>query len=219
MNTLFCSVRQVFLSLIWLAILTVGLPLSLGATPVWAADHLEAPFIRQDGRTDINDVFIFHPGDPQDIRRTVIAMTVNPAAGMVSPTRFSENAAYDLLIDQDGDAVEDLIFRTTFFTPTFGADQQLVVQMIVPDQSAEVLARGATERALRGNRNIRVFAGTRDDPFYFDFDGFNNGADFCFGEGSRENFFVGMNISAIVIELPTSLLGSQQIGFWGVTRA
>lgn len=190
--------------------------------PAQAADHLEAPFVRQDGRTDINDVYIFHPGNPQNLDRTVMAMTVNPAAGAMSPTRFSENALYDFLIDQNGDAIEDQIFRVVFGSSSSGGDQALNVILIQPNGSTELLASGSTETIIQGNRNSLVFAGVRDDPFFFDFDRFNAGASFCFDPppgGVGDDFFLGLNVSAIVIEVPTTLLGSSQIGFWGVTRA
>lgn len=194
----------------------------LGSTPALAADHLEAPFVRQDGRTDINDVFIFHPGNPQDLSRIVLGMTVNPAAGVMSSTRFNENAIYDLLIDQNGDAIEDLVFRVVFSSPISGGEQQLNVSLIQSNGSTELLAAGLTEAVIEGGRDSLVFAGVRDDPFFFDNDRFNAGATFCFDPppgGVGDNFFVGLNVSAIVIEVPTSVLGSGQIGFWGVTRA
>ncbi len=222
MNRTLSTIPQLFSlplqALIWSLIL-MGLILTGSNIPAWAADHLEAPMVSEDGRTDINDVYIFHPGDPQNLRRTVIAITVNPAAGMSSPTRFSENAVYDLLVDQDGDAVEDLIFRTTFFSSDDDSGQDLVVQMIEPGVSAEILAQGKTETLLGGKRTSRVFAGLRDDPFFFDLNGFNAGAEFCFGNGTGNGFFEGLNVSAIVIEVPNFLLGSGQIGLWGVTRA
>ncbi len=209
------------LSTVAKVLLTIGLFLWPWA-PAWAADHLEAPLVRLDGRTDINDVFIFHPGDPQDLSRIVLGMTVNPAAGIMSPTRFNENAIYDLLIDQTGDAFEDLIFRVVFASPVSGGEQQLNVNLIQSDGSTELLAAGSTETVIQGGRDSLVFAGVRDDPFFFDNDRFNAGATFCFETppgGVGDNFFLGLNVSTIVIEVPTSVLGSGQIGFWGVTRA
>ena len=49
-----------------------------------AADHLDAPFVKTDGRIDINDVYVFQ--SPTNADNTVLAMTVNPAAGVLSPT-------------------------------------------------------------------------------------------------------------------------------------
>ncbi len=203
-------------------LLIMGILLIIQASPVQAADHLEAPFVRLDGRTDINDVYVFHPGNPQNLNRIVLALTVNPDAGVTSPDRFSENAIYDLLIDQNGDAIEDLIFRTVFASPDSGGDQEFNLFLIQSDGSSELLAAGPTDVIVQGGQDSLVFAGLRDDPFFFDEQRFAAGATFCFDpppNGVGDNFFFGFNVSTVVIEVPTSLLGSGQVGIWGVTRA
>ena len=70
--------------------------------------------VKNDGRIDINDVYVFHPGSPQDRRRTVLAMTVNPAAGVISGTTFRAGANYEFLIDKDGDAKDEGKVRIQF---------------------------------------------------------------------------------------------------------
>ncbi len=185
------------------------------SSPAHAADHLDAPFVRQDGQTDINDMYIFHPGSPQDLSRTVLVMTVNPAAGVNSPTSFSTNATYDFLIDQNGDAREDLTFRAGF---SGGGSSQQITLSLEDNGSSQILASGPVETTIQGSGGVLLFAGVRDDPFFFDLDGFNDGLAFCNGIVG-EDFFLGLNVSAIVIDVPSSLLGSGQIGFWGVTRA
>ena len=79
-----------------------------------AADHLDAPTVRRDGRIDINDIYVFHPGgspvDPQaaqNLSRTVLIMTVNPAAGLLSDTSFRPDALYEFVLDATGDARAD----------------------------------------------------------------------------------------------------------------
>ena len=84
------------------------------AIPAFSADHLDAPTAKKDGRIDINDVYVFHPGSPQDLSRTVLAMTVNPAAGVISGTTFRAGANYEFLIDTNGDAKQDAIVRVQF---------------------------------------------------------------------------------------------------------
>ncbi|MEK7757062.1 MAG: hypothetical protein AAB385_07605, partial [Planctomycetota bacterium] len=60
-------------------LLVAILALTLGLAPraSRAADHLDSPTTKTDGRVDINDVYIFHPGQPgsQDLSRTVVVMT------------------------------------------------------------------------------------------------------------------------------------------------
>jgi hypothetical protein len=73
---------------------------------------------------------------------------------------------------------------------------------------------------------VRAYAGLRDDPFFFDLDGFINilskdeGKSFLGCSGVRTDFFAKKNVSSIVLELPARMLtrsGSSQIGVWSAT--
>ncbi len=192
-----------------------------------AADHLDAPTTKTDGRTDINDVYVFHPvdeGGDQLLDRTVLAMTVNPAAGVISGTEFNGNARYDFAIDTDGDAIEDLVYRSSVKnkiarvqriereggTSTTGAKWGPARQIVIAKQDKTDGGMGLG--AYSGE--VKLHAGLRDDPFFFDLNGFNAGAAFC-SPGS--DFFLGLNVSAIVIELPTEDIGSGPVGVWART--
>jgi hypothetical protein len=64
-----------------------------------------------------------------------------------------------------------------------------------------------------------VFAGVRDDPFFFDLVQFNrvvSGAATSFNDPGADTF-AGFNVLAIVIELPKSVLGDNTLGVWGTT--
>src|SRR3990172_2677565 len=54
------------LSIATLGIIVVALMGGLAAFPAGAADHLDAPFVKTDGRIDINDVYVFHPEGEDD---------------------------------------------------------------------------------------------------------------------------------------------------------
>lgn len=66
-----------------LTILIAALALIVGSSAlrVGAADHLDAPTVRADGRIDINDLYVFQG---QNSSHTVLAMTVSPAAGITT---------------------------------------------------------------------------------------------------------------------------------------
>ncbi|MGH2385475.1 MAG: hypothetical protein ACRDGB_10575, partial [Candidatus Limnocylindria bacterium] len=85
------TVAVPLLAILALATLLIG----SAAIRTNAADHLDAPTVKTDGRIDINDVYVF---EGQDARRTVLAMTVNPAAGMRSPTTFRQGTAYQFMV-------------------------------------------------------------------------------------------------------------------------
>ena len=191
--------------------------LVIGSTPgsSGAADHLDAPLVRTDGRIDINDVYAFHPGSPQDLSRTVLVMTVDPAAGVLSPTDFHPDASYQFKIDTNGDAREDLSYHVDF--DGTGASQQVMLRCVPASRCGApgaVLAQGTTGSTVPVEGGGSLFAGVRDDPFFFDLAAFQNGLQFCPG-GAGTDFFLGLNVAAIVLELPTSALGpNANIGVW-----
>src|SRR5436305_1967663 len=61
-------------------------------------------------------------------------------------------------------------------------------------------------------KGVRAFAGMRDDPFFFDLQGFLNilssqpGKSFLGCSSPRPDAFAGSNVSSIVLELKPSLL-------------
>jgi hypothetical protein len=69
-----------------------------------------------------------------------------------------------------------------------------------------------------GPDGIRVFAGPRDDPFFFDVVGFNR---FLTGTGgfTGSDGFAGFNVSAIVVEFPVDMVrgSGTDLQIWGET--
>jgi hypothetical protein len=106
--------RVLFLCVLATAALAALLLGAAGPRGARAADHLDAPAVKTDGRTDIGDLYVFHPeisGTQQDISSTVFVMTVNPAAGVISGTQFHSGVRYEFVVDRfgtlsGGDAVE-----------------------------------------------------------------------------------------------------------------
>ncbi len=194
-----------------LGLLAVAAAAALAAIPALSADHLDAPTVKKDGRIDINDVYVFHPGSSQNLSRTVLAMTVNPAAGVISGATFRSGARYEFLIDTNGNARPDITIRTQFSSVENG-EQNYTVRWIKGDTS-KVIARGETEE-VESEDGVKTYAGLRDDPFFFDLNAFNAGAAFT---NPGNDFFLGLNTSAIVVEVPTSMIGSGPVGVWGRT--
>ena len=189
---------------------------ALVALPAGAADHLDAPLVKKDGRTDINDVYAFN--SPKNSKNIVLAATVNPVAGVQSPESFAAGVPYIFEIDTDGDAVSDRNIVVGFTNPKRNGDQNLIV--VGPGFSGS--GRTGRDVALRDsttNRRIGVLrADVFDDPFFFDLNVFRNGLAFC-PSGVGTNFFAGLNVSAIVLELPKSAItdGDTTTGVWART--
>jgi len=88
---------------------------SLG--PVRASSHREAPLISQDPLADNTDVYAFVSPIFQD-RVTLVANFIPLEAPYGGPNffKFDDNVLYDINIDNDGDAVEDVVFEFKFRT-------------------------------------------------------------------------------------------------------
>jgi hypothetical protein len=197
----------------------LALAFGLFAVPTRAADHLDAPGLTSPGgdtRLDITDVYAFQ--SPSNPNNTVLIMGVNPLAGVLNDGTFRSGAAYDFKIDSNGDAKEDLTYRIRFSKPNKSLIQTVTIRREGredDDDDDKPLARGKTGQNISIPGGGMLRAGVFDDPFFFDLNAFL-GVNFC-PSGVGTDFFQGLNISAIVLEVPSSWLGGSNIGVWGRT--
>ena len=147
--------------------------------------------------------------------------------GLLSPSatgaaKFDEKTLIEFNIDNNGDNVEDLVLQAIVmngkmrvygpYRPAATGTRSVIVPSSFSVQ-ADVTPYG--QAAKIGEENgIKVFAGPRDDPFFFDLvqyqkvitgaaSGFNNPGD---------DTFKGTNVMSIVIEVPKSRLGAGSTG-------
>jgi hypothetical protein len=167
--------------------------LALALAPMaQAADHRDSPLVVDDPAADINDVYTFvNPNNPSEL---VIAATVLPLASAGS--RFSDAVQYRFHIDNGR--------LTGQSTITCRFPRGARVSCEGP--------RGLRSDGLIGKTNsgsgMRVFAGLRDDPFFFDLEAFNATKDTlvpAFTDPGT-NFFTGLNTLAIVVGVDTRKL-------------
>jgi hypothetical protein len=94
---------------------TVALARGPAPEPTTAASHREAPLISQDQTADVTDFYAFvSPDDPDTV--TLIADWIpfeEPGAGP-NWYGFSQNARYEIKIDNTGDARADITYRFEF---------------------------------------------------------------------------------------------------------
>ena len=208
-----------------LAVMTVAvlaLVLGLAALGAGAADHLDAPLVQTDGRLDINDVYTFAHGD-----NTVMVMTVNPAAGVLSPTTLRHNpgSRYEMRVDNDGDYKPDIAFIVR--PEKVRADGKQRLNLYWKDMEAGTqrrIAAGMSDANLSIKTGGWFYAGLRDDPFFFDLQAFRDqiggaGGSRTFCDDDAVDFFAGLNTTAIVVEVPSNQLtdGSDTINVWART--
>jgi hypothetical protein len=99
------------------AIVCAGLAVTFALSPVTASSHREAPLISQDPLADNTDLYAFvSPTTPDKV--TIIANFIPLEAPYGGPNyyKFDDNALYELKIDNNGDAREDVTFQFKFKT-------------------------------------------------------------------------------------------------------
>ena len=212
--------------------LTAGAAAFGGYRWVTAADHRDSMTLTNDQAADIADVYVFD--SPANSGNVVLAMTV---PGLVPPsessgTFFDPNVLYQFKIDNSAtaDAVEDLVIQA-FATGT-AASQTVHLrgpaapsaagatnQLLDRDDAVTVQISTGQDANIATGGGLTVFAGARDDPFFFDLARFNEivmGAASSFRNPGVDTF-AGTNALAIVVELPVSQLGAGTVRVWGTT--
>lgn len=209
-----------------------------------ASDHQDTPEVELSQRMDINDVYAF-PGATPDRLAIVLttASPITPAQANAGFT-FDPNLLYQIKVDNDGDAVEDLVFQVTF--QGNGASQTVSVRgPVAPNETgvantlvtAGPLVSGPIEQVLGGASAVQVFAGLADDPFFIDLEQFfrilpdrkpvSGGLSMLPDQPTATawrnpgiDYLQGLNALAIAIELPSSMLtagGTSTLGLWATT--
>jgi len=173
----------------------------------------------------MTDLYAFtKPGDPA---RSIIVLNVHPSFRLDSPEPttkepFAPGALYEFKIDTDGNAVADLAYSVQFASSEDG--KQTATVRCVQGESAvgvgdegEVFVEEAPvsvgrEAIVTIAGDYRFFFGWRSDPFFFDVNGNFNHMQF-----TGDDFFKDKNVCSIVIELPNSALGNNEMGIWART--
>ena len=195
--------------------------LTFGLDPVTnGADHLDSPRVSQSGAVDITDVYAFSTPSGG---KTVFIIGVNPGAGALpnSGTTFGPGVDYLLKIDTNADLKPDVTYKWRFGQPNAHDVQSLKLW-----RNGMLVANGSTGVANRVSGGGKTTGGLFDDPFFFDLEAFKDqvlgdagGESFC--DGTPTNFFLGLNLSGIVLRVSNSQIGGNgaNIGIWATTEA
>jgi hypothetical protein len=208
-------------------VFAIGMALvALAAMPrIWAADHKDSPAVERDPATDIADVYAFRRGDS-----LVVAMTVqNLSISGNATDLFNPRARYQLFVDNTDNNV---LAANATITVTFSGSNPQMFRVeglsTTPIEGPTSGFSNAASPAITTSGAIRVFAGPRDDPFFFDLAGFR---EYLAGSytptaglrsgtsGLPRNAFAGLNVGAIVIQLPITAVTGQATPNTGVIRA
>jgi hypothetical protein len=113
--TLRADNRQLLLVLAALAVSAVALAVLGFSRPADASSHREAPFISTDQQADATDVYAFRsPDRPNTV--TLIANYIPAEQAAAGPNfyKFGKDVLYEINIDNDADAKDDLSFQFRF---------------------------------------------------------------------------------------------------------
>ncbi len=210
----------------------VALALAASAV-VMSADHAESPGADADPAGDLADIFIFP--SPQSSTRTVAAITFGgrpaPRSRIDGSFYCDPNVLYTFNIDRANaagafDSIPDVQIFARFGTNPSG-ECGLQLENV---PGAGGTFSGAIEQVFESSTGLKAFAGLRNDPFFFDGEGYAAlvasfatpgqngdvvGAFRLAGGQPRRDSFANRNVSAIVFEIDTNALSPAT----GTTRA
>jgi hypothetical protein len=97
---------------------TLGLLASLTAlSPTRASSHREAPLISEDPAADNTDTYVFRsPDRPDTVTLVGNWIPLEEPAGGPNFNKFGDDVKYTLNVDNDGDAVDDIVYEFRFRT-------------------------------------------------------------------------------------------------------
>jgi Domain of unknown function (DUF4331) len=227
-------------------------------TPARSFDIQNSPAVVNNPSADILDTYMFP--SPTNINNVVVAMDVVPLipAGQGLKTFFNQSVLYTMKFDNQyaAEAInsrpsEDLVIQISVGPPTNGTQQIFVYGPAVAARKGATTTlvdggafsgTGFINRPFSSVDGLSVFAGARQDPFFFDLQQFYNifpnrnmgstaasclpapvGLDTCpqgFNNPGVDEF-ADTNVLSIVIELPRAALQVGQNGsivaFWATT--
>ncbi len=207
-----------------------------------ASDHDDGETDTKGRNVNLTDLYVFREIDQNPDAGVpegdlVFVMNTNPRSVARQQYYFSANARYEFHVtrvghkDDPATGKKEITLRFEFSTPFAGGQQKIKVTLIqdgkehgkglgrdhtvagdfirtTPINSAPIL----NQVDLKGHK-ITVFAGLREDPFFFDVEQFFRVRGFVLGIGPAAafrnpglDFTAGYNVNAIVVRVPLALL-------------
>ena len=192
------------------------------AMPALAADHRDSPVVDDDPAADINDVYMFR--DPNNSKRLVLVLSTYPLENprFATSYQYDPDVIFQIGFDFTGKGTFSKFVTAQFSPLSNGAGSLQTVTITMP--SGRKITGNVTQPTIQApepkptiisSNGINVFAGPRDDPFFFDLVGFNrvvseiNSTSVNGGPGTVDpslfthvDAFAGFNVQALVIDAP-----------------
>ncbi|MDJ0733395.1 MAG: DUF4331 domain-containing protein [Nostocaceae cyanobacterium] len=223
--------------IIGVSVLALGLAMGTVAfvpTYVNASDHDDGEVDTKGRNLNLTDLYVFREQDQNPNANAddlVFVMNTNPRSLARQQYYFSSNALYEFKISRvaNKDATptgkEDVTLRFQFSPPNSQGEQKFKLTAIANGRrigsdtgTTTPLSAGnnptINDLSLRGSR-VTVFAGLREDPFFFDVEQFFRVRAGALGIGPQVgfrspdqalDFAKGYNVNTIAVRVPRSLL-------------
>jgi hypothetical protein len=193
-----------------------------------SADHFDPP-LRTDPRpgfdptpdrsADIADVFASY--DATNVYLTVTVHTFDATAASPLSSTYDRDVVYGLNIStSDPAATPEVGIRFRFGPGTNGTGFGVKFDNLPGLNGAPLVCKveDTTCQAVTANGTVRAYAGLRDDPFFFDLQGFRD----TLSTGNlsfnpTRDFFAGKNILTVVLQIPRAALNTNRIGVWATS--
>src|SRR5688572_1794514 len=198
------------------------------ATYLIAADHIDSPAVTGTG-SDITDVYAFQ--SPANANNMVFVVNVQ---GLLAPSAtaaasFDEEVMIEINIDNSStkDNMEDLVIQAAFdngkvkvYGPSAPTQAGLTSTLLKSTPIETNISTYGADPSIGESNGIKVFAGPRDDPFFFDLNQFKaiiGGTATSFNNPGTDAF-AGTNVLSLVVEVPKSMLGSGAVNIWATSN-
>ncbi|MEZ4296028.1 MAG: DUF4331 family protein [Polyangiaceae bacterium] len=168
-----------------------------------AADHLDSESVKKDPAADITDIYAWTEG-----KKVLLVLNVSPLA--TTDSKFSNAVQYAMHVESSAKFGE--AGQSTDVICTFDADQKISCWIGADDYVTGDASNTAGLASDSGK--VKVFAGLRADPFYFNLGGFNDAVSFVKGAGALPADGAGCptldaNTAGAIVNLLQSTNGGQ----------
>jgi Domain of unknown function (DUF4331) len=197
--------------LIYTAVLAGAAIVSTVTTVAIASDHDEADTTAYaDVPADIGDTYAFHQGD-----RLTLIMTFDGYKLRQDEPNYDADVLYSFHIDTNDDNEPDHVIMARLGQNAAG-EWGMKVEGI-PGVAEPII--GAVDEVLSDtDSGAQAYIGLRDDPFFFDLEGFNDTLmTGTVSFQSNRDFAAFKNVHVLVIEFDHAELGATNFGVWSTT--
>lgn len=187
-----------------------------------SADHVDPPMRTDptvdstpDIPADIADIYVFH-----DATNVYFVYTVGGPAAPTLPAFYDRDVLYQINVSNAAPASSPEFTINFRFGRGSNPNEWGISVEGVPGVTGNIV--GPVEQILSKD-GVRVYAGLRDDPFFFDSVGLRTSRTtgvLQFSNNINTHFFAGKNITTVALEIPRSRFGNSgnsALDVWAVS--